>query len=327
MKKRKKEGRKINQFIRRNPVWIAAVLISCCLLGGLLAKYIHQTVTDPGQITSEYFYFTADILGDTKMVAEDGSSEEIYSFNEKSTEGTWYLYGGSEHSIDIKVQNYYDELRITKEKISFTAELNVEDADGKTIETKSAGPTITRKDSADSSSGTYELTGDQEASEILNLTIPSNSSWAYPENMVLTVKITSTAPYEKTLTLHFVLYAKEAALRYEVKDSVGSPYAELVIMTNVETESGTEQNVKPYIRWPETLSIDNTNKLTFKYDNGTFTQQDGMTERNMQISEAFATGRSESIYFFKSNPSENYTKSETIVQPQNGQYTIDLTTE
>ena len=141
------------------------------------------------------------------------------------------------------------------------------------------------------------------------------------------MKITSTAPYEKTLTLHFVLYAKEAALRYEVKDSVGSPYAELVIMTNVETESGTEQNVKPYIRWPETLSIDNTNKLTFKYDNGTFTQQDGMTERNMQISEAFATGRSESIYFFKSNPSENYTKSETIVQPQNGQYTIDLTTE
>lgn len=324
--KKSNKNRKINQFIRRNPILLTAVLISCCLLGGLLAKYIYQTVTDPGQITSEYFYFTADILGDTKMTASDGSTGETYSFKKQSTEETWYLYGGSAHTIDIRVQNYYDDLRMTEENITFKTALFVKDAEGKEIATETTGPSITEKGTA-GSTGTseYTLTGHRASTKELELNIPSNSQWIYPESAVITVKISSTAPYTKTLTLNFALYAKEAALRYEVKDSVGSPYAELIIMTNIETDDETVQNVQPYIKWPESLSIDNTNKLTFRYNNGSFTQQEGMADRNMQISEAFATGRSESIYFFKSNPSENYTKAETIVQPQNGQYTIDLT--
>lgn len=321
---KKSEKLNIKNLIQKNPFLAVLVLVTCCLLGGLFAKYARKSETDPGQIISEHFYFTADIMGDTKMVAADGDSSDSYAFGEKSTEGTWYLYGGSQHTLDIKVQNYYDELRITDKNTAFKTEVSVTDGEGNTVE-KNYGLKLIKTGTTETvdENSSVELTGGKKNSSDFQLVIPSNSEWNYGENITVTVKISSTAPYRKTLTLNFVLYAKEAALRYQVKDSVGSPYAELIIMTNLETSTG--ENVQPYITWSATLSIDNTNKLTFHYSNGTFTQQTGMTDRNMQISEALKTGESESIYFFKSNPSENHTTGETIVNPSaDGKYTISL---
>lgn len=343
-KKVKKQNKR--EYNRGKFLLLVTAVISCCLAGGLLARYMHQTVTDPGQVTSEYFYFTADLLGDTKMVKTDGTVEEGYSFGEKSTEETWYLYGGSRHELEIQVQNFYDELRYTKEAISFQATLSAKKADGTKLwlaEEESAQERVPSlivgtvntdqgaEDGADqknsgSENRTYTLPGNQKSSASVTLSIPSNSDWKYEENTELTVELKSTVPYTKTLTLHFILYAKDAALRYQVKDSVGSPYAELIIMTNVEGSGNTEESVQPFLKWPSSLLIDNTNKLTFHYEDGVFKLQDGMESRNMQISESFATGRSESIYFFKEDPSANFSRGETVVTPDTEhQYTIDLT--
>jgi hypothetical protein len=49
-----------------------------------------------------------------------------------------------------------------------------------------------------------------------------------------------------------------------------------------------------------------------------------MTDRNMQISQSLKPGESESIYFFKSDTSKNYSRSVQVVAPENNIYTINI---
>lgn len=317
---RKKATKQNNREQLRQKAWPGVLLLAVlCLLGGLLARYVHQTVTGTGQITAENFYFTADLLGDTTMVPTEGEAEERYSFGDASTEGSWYLYGAGAHEIPIQVQNYYDELRVTEQEISYQAEISVKDAEGNTVTpANGAGPTLTDADGSAFTNGT--LPGETQSAQTLTLSIPAYTSWNYTDGTVVTIAISSKKPYRKTLTLRFTLYATDTTLKYQVLDSAGSPYAELVLMTNVDGDVG----VQPYLTWSDDLSIDNTNKLTFTYAGGVFRQQDGMAERNMQLSDDLDMGRSESIYFFKDDPTVNYSKETTIVNKTDGKYTIHI---
>lgn len=303
----------------RQKIYIGVLLIAvCCLLVGILARYIHQSETGNSQITSENFYFTSNLLGDTKMVSEDGQSKDQYAFGAKSTEGTWYLYGAGEHDVTVQVQNYFDKLRVTQKDIAYTGTISVKDKNGKTISTSGTSPEL--KKGSDAFTGGTLKTGSEGTADELTLAIPKHSEWDYADGTTVTLTLKSTVPYKKTLTMKFVLYATDTNLKYRVEDSAGSPYAELILMTNVDGSSG----VKPYLTWSDELEIDNTNPLTFSYAGGAFTQQSGMTDRNMQISETLKTGRSESVYFFKKDTSKNYSKKETIVNPVNDKYTITV---
>ena len=303
----------------RQKIYIGVLLIAvCCLLVGILARYIKQSQTGNSQITSENFYFTTNLLGDTKMVSEDGQTKDQYAFGAKSTEGTWYLYGASEHNVTVNVQNYFDKLRVTPKDIQYTGTISVKNKNGETISASGTFPKLKKGNDA-FTSGTLK-TGTEGTSDELTLAIPKNSEWDYEDGTVVTLTLKSTSPYKKTLTMKFVLYATDTNLKYRVEDSAGSPYAELIMMTNVDGSSG----VQPYLTWDDGLKIDNTNPLTFSYASGTFTQQQGMTDRNMQVSEKLKTGRSESIYFFKKDTSKNYSQSERIVNPVNDTYTITV---
>lgn len=335
--KNRKEYRQLRQKSYGMIILLAAV---CCLFGGLIARYIHQSVTDPGQITSDNFYFTANLLGDTNMVKTDGTSEETYAFTEQSTEGTWYLYGSGVHAIQINVQNFYDSLRVTDADITYETSVEVTDAAGNTISVDDAlMPTVTKDtDTANDTANTEKATGNSyllktnadksAAKDVQTLTIPEHTKWNYADGTTVTLKITSTSPYKKTLTMHFVLYAVDTTLSYEVVDTVGSPYASLILMTNV-TSGNESTGIRPVLQWPEELDIDNSNALTFQQNtDGTFVPVTGMTERNMQVSQDLATGRSETIYFFKTDTSKNYSRKQTVVKPStNGTYVINLGTE
>ena len=109
--------------------------------------------------------------------------------------------------------------------------------------------------------------------------------------------------------MSFILNRTDAELKYKVIDRAGSPYAELILM------SDSADTLQPYINWADGLLIDNTNSLTFICTKGNFMQQPGMESRNMQISQSLKAGQSETICFFKSDVNENYTMSETIVKP------------
>lgn len=316
---RKKKNKGSRQH--RQILYIGGLLAAvCCLLTGVWARYIHQTTTENSQITAENFYFTANLLGDTRMTAVDDTSQESYVFGEASTEGTWNIYGAGEHQIRIQVQNYYDELRVTQREIVYTGSVTVTDASGNTV-TKGEASSFPELKINNHTFVNGTLSANSGAgSDTLTLDIPSFASWNYTDGTAVTAKIESTSPYRKTMTMRFILYAADTTLKYQVIDSAGSPYAELILMTDVAN------TVQPVLRWSKDLNIDNTNPLTFTYDSktGTFTQQSGMTDRNMRISEALRTGRSEAIYFFKNDTTKNYSRGETVVYPQNNAYTVQI---
>lgn len=321
----------IKQKNQRLIPFVCLALIAVTIIGVTVARYGITRTSAPGQVTSNNFYFTADLLGDTKMIPTEAYTSDHYYFGEDSTEGTWQLYGGSKHIITILVQNYYDELRVEEMEITYTTKVSVKDKNGNEISfsESSTRPTLTNSNTGQNG---YVMTGNHQVTDTLQLTIPSYTEWNYQEGTIISVEITSSKPYEKTLKLNFQIFATDVTLQYRVIDTEGSPYAQLVIMTNVESGSGTA-SVQPYIKWPESLSIDNTNKLTFtRVEDGSFVQQDGIEERNMQISESLPTGRSEAIYFFKENTQKNYSVTDTVVLPVTTTvdantvttYTIDL---
>ena len=285
-------------------VTAVCIVCVCALFTAVSAKYIYNWASANRQAVSDNFYFTTNLTGDTEMFAQDDGV--TYKFGEESTVGTWHLFGGVQHNIVVNVQNYYDEYRVTGRNITYTAEVTENEH----------GVTVSK------TSGTID--GGNAASDDVTLTIPSYSAWHYAENTEVVLTIKSTAPYEKTFTLTFVIHTADNSLKYRVNDSVGRPYAELVIMSSVTDESGEIGSVQPYIIWPDSLYIDNTNNLTFTGTNGNFTPQSGIEERNMQVSQPFATGRSESIAFFKQNPNDNFSCPDLVVLPTGDKYVIDL---
>ena len=287
----------------------------------VMAKYIHTFQTGNGVMTSDKFYFTVDLIGDSTMVDSGGENPGNGYKYENVQEETWNLYGGGAHEITFELRNYYDDLRITKGEIRYTVSVEAKtptDESGNSSRVEELATVVkTSGDTADKEiNGTLNGGPDGKAVQAITLSIQSALENSYKDGTEVTVTIQSTAPYEKTMKLHFLLYRIDTYLCYEIRDSIGSPYAELVMMADSVSEAGGG-GMQPYLTWAPDLSIDNTNGLTYKYNetepNGLFTQQPRISERNMQLSRALRAKESESLYFFKSDVKKNYTKQRTIV--------------
>lgn len=254
------------------------------------------------------------------MVDSSGDNPGSGYVYENVQEGTWNLYGGGAHEITFELRNYYDDLRITQGQIPYTVSVEAKtpaDESGSSnpiqgLATVSDHPTDPAGTTGSEISGALGSAGSEgKAVQEITLSIADEQTVPYDDGTEVIVTIQSTSPYKKIMKLHFLLYQVDTYLSYEIQDSVGSPYAELILMANsVGTES--TGSVQPYLTWPKDLSIDNTNGLTYTYGDA-FVQQSGMTDRNMQISRALRAKESESIYFFKADVSKNYSKQRTIV--------------
>lgn len=309
---RKKNARKI--LI----IWLIFSAL-CFLVPAASAKYQSFYQAKPLVVTSDSFYFSVDLTGDSKM--ENGR------FSEKEEE-TYHLYGGSCHTIPMRLCNYYDSLRITQTKIQYQvsleasaglASVKMADQDGNLYtfagENKNAEPLIQGTFGTDDAESACEP---EEQELILEIEPYANEN--YQDGEEVKVVIESTAPYEKTMELHFVLHREEQDLSYEIQDSPGNAYAKLIMKNRVPNEEGGDNLARPYISWPEELSIDQTNDLTYQWDagRGEFVQQSIESQdaiRKMQISRALKMNESCSVYFFKSDVTRDYTKEPTIVQP------------
>lgn len=307
-----------HKFHRKRTILVLAVILILSVTVVVMAKYLRSFEPVSGIMTSDKFYFSTDLLGDSTMVDSSGENPGSGYVYEDVQEGTWNLYGGGAHEITFELRNYYDDLRITQGQISYTVSVEAKTPADESGSSSSITGLATVSDNSTDPAGTVisgalgSAGSEGKAVQEITLSIADEQKVSYDDGTEVIVTIQSTSPYEKIMKLHFLLYQVDTYLSYEIQDSVGSPYAELILMANsVGTES--TGSVQPYLTWPKDLSIDNTNGLTYTYGDA-FVQQGGMTDRkNMQISRALRAKESESIYFFKADVSKNYSKQRTIV--------------
>lgn len=312
---------------------MSAIVVTLILLTLIAAKYQTFFKSGAGQMTSEQFYFTTDLLENEAMIPETGAAQGRYQY-EDVQEGTWHLYGGGEHEISIHLRNYYDDLRITKDEIDYQASIRVLNENNEPIESLDDLATLEIKGQTVSQpkkeiSGTLKPADtDGKAEQELLLKVQSYKDKKYEQGTTIEVNIQSIKPYKKEMKLYFKLYKIDTYLSCEIRDKENSPYAEVIIMTNVVNENtgGGTGGVQPHLQWSKDLSIDNTNSMTFNYNGTTnFTPVSGMEKRDIQISTELQAGESRSIYFFKNDTNKNYSQKPTIIEPkENGQYVIKI---
>lgn len=368
------KGSQFRGRIKKRIVHIFILIAVLCLaLGHAAAKYSSSYQSQSRVITSDAFYFSTDLTGDSRMMSDEnagknnsGSAGENLAGNyqfQPVQEETWHLYGGAEHEIRIELRNYYDSLRITQASIAYQAEIQTTGPDedpekSNTEETNQdlASLALIGKENQGADHAVSFLSGvlgaeawqtngsekeESESDEIksygmeaeaLTLYVKSHETVPYADGTTVKVMIKSISPYEKTIELNFVLHFTETELNYEIKDSVGSPYAELIIKNSIPEEAAGGSKVQPWLIWPKELIINRTNALTYTYSssNSSFTQQtiestDQRSHYKMQISKPLEVSESRSIYFFKKNTAQDYTQKWISVEPgDDGSYTIKV---
>lgn len=248
--------------------------ISVSSISFVLARYIKLKKENLG-ITSDKFYFTVNILGDTNT--DESLSKE------------YHLYGGDSKEIGFTIQNYYDELRYTKTDITFTTEI-IKGNDIATIN-------INKEN---------KLIGGNCNSLSSSLLI----SEGYDDGKIVKVKIESTKPYIKTMYLSFILHNYVSDFEVNLNDSVGSLYLEVVLNSNVDVKAKSiiidysSINIDSDI-----LQADLTNNYLLDDNNELNTNKlnDGQTFlKKVIITKDVNAGEAISLYFFKTKPSENY---------------------
>lgn len=279
---------------------VAVGVVLLCFIGGLAAKYVVIDKQNDNQISANDFYFTMDVLTATDQ--NSGKDENTI------TERTIPLYGSSQASFSFQVRNYLDDLRINAKDITYTISYT-------------ADPGVDARltlGGANVASGTaYTLTaGAKDADEFL-LSAPDNAV----EGGKITVTVKSSTPYEKEMKLTVILYPQQYDVLYRVEDAAGDPYARLIIM--VGKEGGVAAG-KINLDWSaangsaNALQVDSTN--TFVNFSGTHS---GLTEgaipyvKSAVSTEAVAESGSVAVYFFKADPSKNYSVPDTIVEADN----------
>ena len=174
-----------------------------------------------------------------KYIMKSGKQSELVSDNFYFTSD--YLnadetptYTLSENSVTFQARNYIDGLRINQADISYTV----------TVETEGEGINLTQ------SGGT--LAGGAQKADNITLSYEFKSGETQKE---ITVSLSSTQPYAKTLRATFLLI--KTNLKYEIQDAAGEYSAELYLRMGDSAQTVT-------LVWDNTkLSIDPTSDYVF----------------------------------------------------------------
>ena len=286
---------------------LAVVVVLLCLVGGLAAKYVVVDNKDDNQISANDFYFSIDLLSATDQYA--GQDEN------KITERTIHLYGATQTSLSFKVRNYFDDLRINPADITYTISYTAD----------SGVPAVLESGNSQVTSGaSYTLThGIQDFDEFV-VSAPNNTV----EGGEIEVTVASSVPYVKTMTMTIVLHPQKYDVLYRVEDSVDSPYATLIIM------AGKQDGVaagKIKVDWSainttaNVLQVDSTN--TFVNKSGELTGvgvDNGEHLESFVSKEAIGELGSVAVYFFKADPSKNYSMPDTVAEAEGDVYQVIL---
>jgi len=247
-----------------------------------LQKYLANSGYQDNQVVPKTFYFTVDMLGDTVPGSQEHPSTQEFN-----------IYGGGAKTLTFNVQNYFDDTRINAEEITYTASISNESTFNDGLSLKYGGNAATEQ----------TMAGGEKTSHEYTLDFPGG----YKDEDRVIVTVASSMPYKKTLTLVFKLHDHKAPVSYRVEDRVGSNYATLYLMFNEDVDKGNMEVV--WSSLAEEIFVDTTSEYILD-DNLTLTTNNpatqGGTLETATITKDMKTESSILIYFFKADPSKDY---------------------
>lgn len=287
-------------------VIVAFLTIATSLFVPLYAKYIKEKQKNVG-ITSEEFYFTVDLLGDT--------------YTEADTYKKFTLAGGDEKNQEILVQNYFDDYRVNAVDTIYRVTMEVTVPTGSSYDKNSV--TLSMDTSID-----HTLTGGTKNYHSWKLTIPTG----YDNGTIVKLIISSVSPYSKSLTIEFECLTYDKEYSYKVIDEAGSPYATLIVKTNVNIAVGKLTiDFSAINSSSNILQIDTTNDYVVDLVAGVPT----LNTNKIPAGETYLksvvntiqinAGEAIEILFLKSVPTNNYTMTEVFADSDGGEFKAILT--
>lgn len=266
---------------------MAIVMVLSCFAGGIYARYTRKEVIENNQVEAEAFYFTVDLIRDDTLT---------------NVEKDYALYGGGEKEIRFNVWNYVDDLRVTKLGEEETLDYQ-----------------FTIEYSGSSSYTSYQVVKGEEPITADSFKGPNKASNAYTlkigngyeDGKTLTLHITSSKPYAKTISLNFTLYTTQADLMYCVEDTIDSTTAKLIIMANVNIPANKIQlDMTTVNAEGNVLQVDmNDNDIWTANGSGygpPVVPDGEKWLKTVYVTNEMKAGESLEILFFKAAPSKNY---------------------
>ncbi len=293
---------------RRALLIVAIVLTSAllCSIIGVGAKYIFSFNSLANQVRANDFFFTVDLLGDTN------------EYEELSTDV--HLFGNDQKVLSFNIQNYFDDLRVNEKDIKYSITYTCDNDNY-------LGYELTDSNSQEVSSGfATTLEKGSQLAHTYTLTMPAGYETLL-KSPVITVTVKSTEPYTKEMKINFILHGQTPPVTYRVEDKAGDTYATLIVMASEQISAG-----KLRIDWSDVnngannLQIDTTSKfvlndLTLSTNNpGSSYLTTAVTTRQVLEDESIL------IYFFKADPTKNYSTNGDVEAVKTGDiFEIEIT--
>lgn len=300
---------------------ISVLILSIVALftGGVIARYIEENVYGNNEVSQEDFFFTTDLM-----------HNEYTDLNEESTNTLSVpVYGEVENTdrLVFSIINYYDDLRINSQQIRYT--IKIEDTNDSVNYSVMQNSSVIDSSEDDVTSSELTIGIDSNA---LNPATKVKQDFKVAAtgdvsvDTTVTVTISATAPFQKTLKIIFELHPDLSGVRYKIEDAPGNLYVELVIMNGeaeaINSISGEDIFIDVSAVAGELLVDESNSGIAYTIAGGkNYPDQ-------IEVTSTINHDGSFSVLFFKTNTNLNYSTPETlIVKDGNSDYNITLTSK
>ena len=245
-----------------------------------LSKYVYDAVQDY-YLGSKGFYFNSDKL------TTDHAEFEIAN--------NWS--GAQTYTITINLNSKKNDLLFAETDIDYT--VNLTHSDNIECELSKNSGTIIGSQNG----------GINEDYFTIKINPAGGQALANGETTWVEVEVTSTSPYEKTLSGRLIVGVGTEDISYEIMDSENSPYLEVNITNSLDVGKDVKLSFDPNI-----ILLDMTSSYYLNSSATTTTQINGYSYVN-SVTSFVDTLQTTTVRFYKVDPTQNYTHEAGSTEP------------
>ena len=245
-----------------------------------LSKYVYNAVQDY-YLGSKGFYFNSDKL------TTDHAEFEIAN--------NWS--GAETYTITINLNSKKNDLLFAETDIDYT--VNLTHSDNIECELSKNSGTIIGSQNG----------GINEDYFTIKINPAGGQALANGETTWVEVEVTSTSPYEKTLSGRLIVGVGTEDISYEIMDSENSPYLEVNITNSLDVGKDVKLSFDPNI-----ILLDMTSSYYLNSSATTTTEINGYSYVN-SVTSFVDTLQTTTVRFYKVDPTQNYTHETGSTEP------------